>query len=270
MESVRTTSEGLGYPNPFYWDKLVTIYGDIRNGLADCTCYGYGAVLEMGHRPIVSKVCNADSFHKYLINGWSYIPYDPAKLEVEDEIEWSKKCHVAVYTGDMDISGSFYTGMHGRSYYAGGFDTRSFTSLEEMSDWMIKNYPARFFHHWSIDKESSLVGGVPDYILKHPLWSVSEDKTRDQIYISADDMNVRNDSNEVLKRAEKGFFNVLGWKDSNGYRWYEVEKGKYIANVPSRVTFIPKQSDEVAELQAKLKEYERILKEINSLSEVSL
>ena len=62
-------------------------------------------------------------------------------------------------------------------------------------------------------------------------------------------MNVRNDKNEILKRAEKGYYNVLGWKDANGYRWYEVEKGKYIANVESRVTFIPAQNDLMSRLQ---------------------
>lgn len=259
---MRVSAKGLEYPNVYYWDKARNPYGDILNGLADCTCYCYGAVIEEGHRPVVSKVCNADSYHKYLINGWSYIPYDESKLEKGDIIEWSTKCHVAVYTGDGNISGSFYTGQHGKSYYNGKFDTRSFRTLQEMSDWMIANYPTRFFHHWDITTESRWCGGSPDYILKHPLYSVAENPSVDQIFVSGDDMNVRNDKNEVLKRAEKGYYNVLGWKDANGYRWYEVEKGKYIANVPERVTFIPKQTDEVARLQTRITELENKLKEI--------
>jgi len=261
---MRVTADGLEYPNKFYWDKTQNPYGDIRNGLADCTCYAYGAVIEDGHRPVVSRICNANNYHSYLINGWSSIPYDVNKLEIGDIIEWQSKCHVAVFTGD-GISGSFYTGMHGRAYWAGGFDTRDFTSLQEMSDWMVSNYPDRFFHHWSIEKENSWVGSVPDLILKHPLYSVSEDKSVDQIFVSGDDMNVRNDSNEVLKRAEKGYYNVLGWKDSGGYRWYEVEKGKYIANVSSRVTFIPAESTEIAILKAQIKELEDRLEEIKRI-----
>ena len=119
---MRQTAKGLEYPNKFYWDISRNPYASVLNGLADCTCYCYGAVIEDGHRPIVSRVCNANNYHKYLIDGWSYIPYDESKLEKGDIIEWSAKCHVAVYTGGGNISGSFYTGMHGRAYWDGKFD----------------------------------------------------------------------------------------------------------------------------------------------------
>ena len=262
---MRTTAEGLGYPNPFYWDISRNPYASVLNGLADCTCYVYGAVIEDGHRPIVSRVCNADSYHKYLINGWISVPYEEGRLEDGDVIEWQKKCHVAVYVGNGNVAGSFYTGDHGRAYYNGKFDTRSFKTLPQMSQWMIENYPSRFFHCWPINTESSWVGSKPDCILKHPLYSVGEDKSRDQIFVSGDDMNVRNDENAVLKRAEKGYYNVLGWKDSNGYRWYEVEKGKYIANVPSRVTFIPKADDEIVQLKREIEELKDRLDRIRVL-----
>lgn len=263
---MRTTAKGLEYPNPFYWDINRSPYAVVKTCLADCTCYVYGAVIEEGHRPLTKyKQCDANTIEQSLINGWSRIEYDKNKLEVGDVIQWVKHCHVAVYTGDGEISGSFFTGMHGRAYYDGTFDTRTFRSLQECNDWMWKNYPDRMFHHWSIDKESSWVGGQPEYILKHPLYSVQEDRNRDQIYVSADDMNVRDDSNNVLKRAEKGFYNVLGSKESNGYTWYEVEKGKYIASVPSRVTFIPKQTDEVGELRNRIAELENKLKEISEI-----
>lgn len=280
---MRTTAKGLEYPNPFYWDINRNPYASIVNGLADCTCYVYGAIIEDGHRPIVKitdKCLNADTFHQHLINGWTYIPYDKSKLEKGDVIEWVKHCHVAVYIGNGNIAGSFYTGDHGKAYWGTDskgkkkFDKRTiFKSLKELSDVMFSKYSYRTFHVCSIETESSWVkgddkDGDPEYILKHPLYSVPEDKSRDQIFVSADDMNVRNDKNEVLKRAEKGFYNVLGWKDANGYRWYEVEKGKYIANVPERVTFIPKQDDvyvllqqlesENAELKEKLNEIEKI------------
>ena len=255
---MRTTSEGLGYPNPFYWDISINPYASVTNGLADCTCYCYGAVREEGHRAVVSKICNADSYHKYLINGWSYIPYDASKLEKGDIIEWSSKCHVAVYVDKNNIAGSFYTGEHGRAYWNGKFDTRHFKDLETMSAWMIKNYPSRFFHCWSIETENSWVGGSPEYILKHPLYSVKEDSSRDQI-------NARNDNNEILKRAESGFYNVLGWKDANGYRWYEVEKGKYIAGYEGRVIYIPADNTVIAELKRKNEELKKRLDEISKL-----
>ena len=263
---MRTSAKGLEYPNSFYWDIARNPYASILNGLADCTAFSYGAIIEDGHRPCVSKVCNANVFHKYLINGWSCIPFDENKLEVGDIVEWSDKCHVAVVSDKQkNISGSFYTGMHGRAYWNGKFDTRSFVSLKEMSDWMTTNYPTRFFHHWSIEEESRWCGGAPEYILKHPLYSASEDNTVDQIFVSSDQMNVRNNENEVLKRAEKGFYNVLGWKDANGYRWYEVEKGKYIAGYEGVVSFIPKKETEILQLQARIKELEGKLEQIRRL-----
>ena len=269
---MRVTAKGLEYPNSYYWDIDKNPYASVLNGLADCTAFSFGAVIEDGHRPVVSRVCNANNYHKFLINGWSYINYDESKLEIGDIIEWQSKCHVAVYVGNGKISGSFYTGIHGKAYYNGKFDTRNFKSLKEMSDWMFTNYPTRTFHCWNIEEESRWVGSTPELILKHPLYSVVENPSVDQIYVSGDDMNVRNDKNEILKRAEKGYYNVLGWKDANGYRWYEVEKGKYIANVESRVTFIPAKDDLVTRLQILEKENEelkKILKEINRLSEVN-
>lgn len=261
---MRTTSKGLEYPNKYYWNKSVNPYGDITNGLADCTCFAYGAIIEDGHRPCTSRICNADSFHKYLINGWTYIPFDISKLEIGDIIEWSRKCHVAVVSDTQrNISGSFYTGMHGKAYWGGGFDTRSFTSLQEMSDWMITNYPTRFFHHWDIATENKWVGGDPDYILKHPLYSVAENRNVDQIQVLTNEQNVRNNDNEILCCAESGFYNVLSTKDSNGYTWYEVEKGKYIAGVKGRVVYIPKTDDDTDYKEL----CERLLKENKDLSE---
>lgn len=267
---MRTSAEGLEYPNGFYWNINKNPYASVINGLADCTAFSFGAIIEDGHRPVVSRVCNANNFHKYLINGWSYIPFDESRLEIGDIVEWSAKCHVAVVSDKQkNISGSFYTGMHGRAYWNGKFDTRSFVSLKEMSDWMVTNYPARFFHHWSIEEESRWCGGSPEYILKHPLYSVAENPQVDQIQVLTDDMNVRNNDNTILKRAESGFFNVLGWKDANGYRWYEVEPNKYIAGYEGRVIYIPKQEDIAIRLQVleeENAELRRKLDEINKLS----
>lgn len=264
---MRTTADGLAYPNKYYWDVSRNPYATVPDGLADCTCYCFGAVIEDGHRPVVSKVCNANSYHKYLINGWTWIPYEESKLEEGDIIEWADKCHVAMFVGD-GISGSFYTGIHGQAYYDGKFDTRPFTSLKEMSDWMVANYPTRLFHHWSIEEESRWCGGSPNYILKHPLYSVKEDKSVNQIKVLSNDMNVRDGENNVLKRAESGFYNVLSWKEKPDYIWYEVEPDRFIAGYPGRVEFVPKQDEEIIILRKRIEELENILKEIHTLSEV--
>lgn len=265
---MRVTADGLAYPNKYYWDINRNPYASILNGLADCTCYVFGAILEDGHRPIISQVRNANTFHLSLINGWSRIPFDENRLEEGDVLQWVKHCHVAMYVGNGNISGSFYTGIHGKAWWGDEFDKRYFTSLEQMSDWMIENYPKRFFHCWEIDEECRWCGGSPEYILKHPLYSVPEDNTRDQIKVLSDDMNVRDENNIVLKRAEKGFYNVLSYKDKTDYRWYEVETNKFIAGYPGRVEFIPSEQGEIVRLKKRILELENTLKEINRLSEV--
>lgn len=263
---MRISAEGLEYPNKYYWDINKSPYAVVKTCLADCTCYVYGAIIEDGHRPLTSfKQCDANVIEKSLINGWSRIPYDRNKLEAGDVIQWVQHCHVAVYTGNGEISGSFFTGMHGKAYWNGSFDTRTFKTLQECNDWMWKNYPERMFHHWSIEKECSWVGGQPEYILKHPLYSVKENPSVDQIHVLTNDMNVRNNSNEILKRAESGYYNVLGWKDSNGYRWYEVEPNKYIAGYEGRVVYLPA-NEGIDALKKEIEELKEKLRQINEIS----
>lgn len=266
---MRTTAKGLGYPNPFYWDIEINPNATISNGLANCTTYVFGAVKEEGHRPPVSYITNANRWDRVLINGWMVSPISEAEIEPGDIIQWVEHCHVAMATGKDTIAGSYYTGDHGKAYYNNRFDTRSFTSLEEMSEWMQSKYPSRFFHHWSLSEESVKVGGNPENILKHPLWSVEEDRTRDQIEVLSFEQNVRDNDNNILRKAEKGYYNVLRTKEANGYLWYEVEKGKYIAQVDGRVAYHPA-SDEVTiedlmrkieELEAKLDRIARICDE---------
>ena len=270
---MRQTANGLGYPNQFYWNILVNPNATISNGLANCTTFAYGCIKEDGHPAPVSLIANANVWHRYLSNGWSYVPYEQGRAEVGDIIQWVDKCHVAVVSESDTISGSFYTGMHGKAYYNGKFDTRDFSSLEEMSDWMIKNYPKRFFHTWSIATENSWVGGEPNNILLHPLYSVERNEAVDQVEVLTWEQNVRDDKGQILRKAEKGFFNVLSQKISDGYLWYQVEIGRWIAQVEGRTVFHERKDDDIAELRkenrelkARVKVLEEKLDAINELS----
>lgn len=272
---MRKTAKGLEYPNKYYWDYNINPNATIENGLANCTTYVYGAIKEDGHPAPVSVIVGANRWHQYLTNGWMCVPYETDRAEVGDIIQWVDKCHVALVSDLQAVSGSFYTGMHGRAYYDGKFDTRDFSSLQEMCDWMILNYPKRFFHHWPIDTESEWVGGQPENILKHPLWSVARDETKDQIQVLTYSQHVRNNDNVILCYAEKGFFNVRSTRKNNGYLWYEVEKGKYIAQVNGRVVFLPKNDDDIAklkkenaELKARVQMLEDRLEQIRVIADV--
>lgn len=265
------------YDNKFYWNIEYNPNATIENALPNCTTLCYGAIIQDGHKPPVKTIKNASSWHTVLTNGWSYIPYDVDKLEVGDIIEWQKKCHVAVCSKIEEnkkiISASWYTGEHGKSVYEGSFDTRySFGSLQQLSDYMLLNYKTRYFHCWSIDDENKYVGGLPEYILKAPLYSVKRDTNKNQIEVLTYEQNVRNKDNEIVKKAEKGYFNILSTKQDDNYVWYEVNKGLYIAGVNGRVNYLPKNENDLQEQINCLKKENEILKDkllqINKLSEV--
>lgn len=266
---LRTNRDGLEYggtAHNCYWEKKYNPNADIINGLADCTTYAYGRCLEEKKAVPVTHIGNAGEWHKWLSDGWIAIKYDKSKVRAGDIIEWENENHVAYVEQVSDnvyISGSFYTGMHGRSYWQGGYDPRSFTSLQEMSDWMIKNYEYRFFHYTTVETESSWCGGQPDWILRldaSVVTPVEQDETVTQIQVLTNEQNVRNNDNVILGRADAGFYNVLSKKESYGYIWYEVEPEKFIAGVSGRVIYIPSSQEaeieklrkENAELKAKL------------------
>ena len=249
------------YNNKYYWSSL-NPNSNVANCLPNCTTLCYGAIIQDGHLPPVKVIRNAEYWHSNLTNGWTFIEYDYDKLEVGDIVEWTNKNHVAVVSKITDdkkiISASFYTGDDGtsKSY------RYNFSSIEQVSNFMLANYPTRYFHCWSIEEEQQRVGGLPQYILKHPLYSVKRNTSKDQIEVLTFEQNVRDSGNNILKKAEKGFYNVLSTSESNGYIWYEVEENKYIAGVEGRVVFYPSEEDEtIIEENKRLKKENQELKE---------
>lgn len=269
-----TNIDKVVYNAKYFWNIKYNPNATIQNALPNCTTCAYGLIVEDKHLPCVSIITNANEWHKYLINGWSAMDYDPERVEVGDILQWQKKCHVAAVTKEAEgryfVSASFYTGEHGKAVYDGSFDTRnSFTSLKQLSDFMLENYPKRYFHCWDIQEECKYVGGLPEKILKAPLYSVGRNTSRDQIEVLTFVQNVRNKENNILQKAEKGFFNIKSKIEMNGYLWYEVEKGKYIAQVDGRVIYHEATSeDDIEELKKENARLKKLLKEINKLSEV--
>lgn len=249
-----------------FWDIEYNPYATILLALPDCTCCAYGLIISDGKLPPVNQVIGAGYWDTALTNGWMSKKYNYDDVEVGDILCWKKKGHVAVCSkidgNKKIISASFYTGEHGKSVYDGKYDTRkSFSTLKELSDWMLKNYPTRYFHVWDINEEQRWVGGIPDVILKHPFYSHKEDSDQDQIQVLTFEQNVRDEKNNILKKAEKGFFNIISTKEENGYLWYEVEKNKFIAQVDGRVIY-HEAKDEIKNLQ---KENKKLRKENDEL-----
>ena len=253
-----------GKYHPFFWEDM-NPNATISNGLANCTTLAYGDCLIDGWQP-VSKITNANHWHEVALG--IVIPFDLSKVEIGDVLEWTTKCHVAkvddIYNGTPYLNCSWYTGIHGTAVYDGHFDTRPFSSLKELSDFMIDNYPTRFYHHWSLDKECQGVGDVPQYIIKRPtvIKADGEDKAIDQIKVLTNEQNVRtapNTNSQIVGVAESGFYDVYGKFNDGKYTWYQIKETLYIAGVNGRVEFIESEDD-----IKKLKREIELLKKRNS------
>lgn len=267
-----TNIKDCKYNNEYYWSKL-NPNANVDYCLPNCTTLCYGAIIQDGKLPPVKSILNASKWHTVLTNGWTFIKYDPSRLEVGDAVEWEGRNHVAIVSrideGKKIVSASFYTGQDGTAYSK----RTNFDTMEQVSNFMITNYQFRYFHCWDLNDEIKSVGGLPDYILKHPLYSVKRNTNKDQIEVLTFEQNVRDAKNNILKKADKGFFNILSTKQQDGYIWYEVEKNKYIAGVDGRVVFLPKEADEsIIEENKRLKkeneDLKSLLRQINKLSEV--
>ena len=231
-----------------FWNKSYNPNADIENGLANCTTFVIGACLVEGDPYPVSYIAPASRWDEVLINDWYSVPFDANKVKSGDIIEWKDKCHVAkvsdVRDGVIYVNASYYTGEHGVAYYHGSYDTRSFKTLKEMSAWMVANYPERFYHNWSLEKESRMVGGSPDKILVRPqtVKTVEIDPTKNQVETTDNTLRIRNEpslSGTIVGHVSLGYYNVLSIKEAlpedkekdDIKCWYEIAKDRWIANI---------------------------------------
>lgn len=247
-----TSIKGLEYGGKyhrFFWDVVNNPLATIKNCLANCTTFVIGDIL-VDNLPIpVTEIGNANTWHLHITNGWTLHDFEYSKVQIGDVIEWTNGCHVArvtkIVNGQIYISGSFYTGIHGKATWDDKFDTRDgLNSLKEVSDFMITNYPTRFFHHWEIENENIWVKDSPRYILRPPtsiiVEPVERDESVDQIEVLTNQQYIRTNDNVIVGVAQKGYYNVLQIKHStkNEYDWYEVADDRYIAGVEGRVVFL--------------------------------
>ena len=253
-----------GKYHPFFWEDM-NPYASIQNGLGNCTNMTYGDCLIDGWTPI-TKAPNANNWHLYA-NG-EVIPFDISLVKVGDVIEWVEGCHVArvdeIIDGMPFLNCSWYTGIHGVAKYDGEWDKRPFTSLQQLSDFMVNNYPTRMYHHWSLERENSGVGASPRYIIRRPnvIKADGEDKAIDQIKVLTNEQNVRtapNTNSQIVGVAQSGFYDVYGTFNDGKYTWYQIKETLYIAGVNGRVEFIESEDD-----IKKLKREIELLKKRNS------
>ena len=253
---------GGKYHDAFWGEE--NIFVSITNCLANCTCEVYGDCLATGTPVPISKTCNANNFHKNLTNGWTCLDFDRSKISVGDIIEWTDGCHVArvakIENGTIYLNCSWYTGIHGVAVYNGSWDTRPFSSLKEVSDFMSTNYPTRFYHCWDLDREINGVGYQPRYVLKMPnsIPSDGQNTDIDQIHVLTNEQNVRvspSTKAEIVGVAQEGYYDVLGSQTAENYVWYATRYG-WIAGVDKRVVFIEADTD-IKKLKKRIAELEK-------------
>lgn len=249
----------------FFWDPNFNSLATVENCMANCTCFVLGDCGVTGSPRPVSTAVGAARWHEYVANGWKAIPFDRSKIKVGDIIEWTQNAHVArvfkIEDGTPWVRASFYTGEHGVSVYDGHYDTRtSFSTTEQVSDFMVKNYPARFYHENTLEKECRMVNCQPAYILSMPntINPVERDEDVNQIRTTDDTLRIRTNpslSGSIVGHVEIGYYNVLAiekaseedrkwYKENRGETltcWYEIAKDRWCGNVTTE--YLPKKGE---------------------------
>ena len=247
------------------WNPKYNKEANIQNALANCTTAVIAFCLIEKNPLPVSTIANASNWHNLLINGWRCIDFDKSKVKVGDIIQWVDKCHVCkvadIVDGTIYINGSFYTGEHGVAYYNGKYDTRNrFNSLQDLSNFMTSEYPTRFYHYWTLDKEAQMTGGQPEHILVCPdtITPTERNTNVDQIQTTDDTLRIRTKPSleaDVVGHVQVGYYNVIASKKVDGYTWYQLATDRWCADIST--IYLPAEDDI-------LKDLERIYKTITA------
>jgi hypothetical protein len=127
-----------------------------------------------------------------------------------------------------------------------------FKSLQELSDFMVNEYPTRFYHHWTLDKESQMVGGKPEHIFVCPdnVSPVERNTNVNQIQTTDEGLRIRTEpslNGEIVGHVQVGYYNVLQTTEADGYVLYEIGANRWCADVST--IYLPKQDDIIAQIQ---------------------
>ncbi len=98
---------------------------------------------------------------------------------------------------------------------------------------------------------------------------VERDESRDQIRTTDESLRIRLEPNlngKIFGNVQLGYYNVLSISEADNYTWYEIEKGKYCADITT--VFLPKEDSELELLKKENEELKEKLRQINLLSEV--
>lgn len=138
--------------------------------------------------------------------------------------------HVALVTA---VSGNNWIG-RASNYSGSAFYTCSYTYSSTYKYYLGSSYTFQGFIYPPVDFST------------YATQAVSRSAQYDQIRVNIDNLNVRVGSSTTAARlgyAEPGYYNVISQVKDSKYTWYQLERGKYVANRigESWVTFYKKE-----------------------------
>lgn len=83
-----------------------------------------------------------------------------------------------------------------------------------------------------------------------PLNPVERNENVDQIQCSDDALRIRTKPSlnaEIIGHVQIGYYNVLDIKEADGYKWYEISKDRWCADITTK--YLPKSVDFIKELE---------------------
>lgn len=165
---------GAGSWSQYYWDHNNNPGATFQLCLANCTTFAYGRPLENGWSAPVTQFRNANNWHNYVntADGWVLLSYSSGmQLLAGDIVEWQAQ-HVAVVEEDgtnPHVGASWYTDDNGHAYGSRTAAVIGGSTMQDVSNWCVANYPNRFYHYVLLSQENANAGGgaAPKYVLRY-------------------------------------------------------------------------------------------------------
>jgi len=211
-----------GYAGGWSWCITGSPTDPISNVLSNCVGYAcsrfneiYNELTGNSGMKYLAFCCNAEDFIEAAVNmGLSY-GMDPKPGSI---MCWGGEGalagHVAIVES-VNADGSVYTS-------ESGWNSPAFWNATRWND-----------GNWGAGYGYWFRGFIYNPAIQDaPVTPVGRDKYRDQINNKAADANVRSSASlyaEALGFAPVGYYNIISTAEADGYVWYQVESGKWIA-----------------------------------------
>lgn len=157
--------------------------------------------------------------------------------------EWLKN-----YRDPWEVKDPSYTPVAGDiAVFDGTFGHVQFLETDAMFSEYSSGDP-NSFRNGKFEKKGNLLG-----FLHYPLKSVpnvDRNTSVNQIECTDESLRIRTKPNlngEIVGHVSKGFYNVLNTKDADGYKWYEISKDRWCANIGN--IYYPVEEDFVKQLE---------------------